>query len=240
MNRNSILRVSGILILCAVTSLAQAPAANSAKGGYFTSAQPLDLLPIVTPPPPQNSETVKAELAELHQIEKTRTPAQVAAAQADSNQENMFYLHTVLGDQFRPENLPLTAALSDHIHSEEAAASDVLKAYYNRSRPYAFDPTLHSECGTTTQASYPSGHSIAGYLEAFALAEMVPEKRNEILARADDFAHNRLVCGVHYPSDIATGRQVAYATVGYLMANPKFQSDLAGARAEVRKLLGLK
>jgi acid phosphatase (class A) len=48
-----------------------------------------------------------------------------------------------------------------------------------------------------------------------------------------------MVCGVHYPSDIAASREVAYVLFGYLMAQPRFQNDLAAARAETRKRLGL-
>jgi len=68
---------------------------------------------------------------------------------------------------------------------------------------------------------------------------MVPEKKVEILARADEYAHHRLVCGVHYPSDIAAARNVAYVLFGYMIATPRFQMDLAAARAETRKQLGL-
>jgi acid phosphatase (class A) len=68
---------------------------------------------------------------------------------------------------------------------------------------------------------------------------MVPEKRREILERADDYAHNRLVCGVHYPSDIAASRNAAYAVFGYMLGTPRFQMELAAARAETRKHLGL-
>jgi acid phosphatase (class A) len=239
MNRKSILKAAGILILCA-SAVAQMPAPSAPAPRYYTSAKPLDLTQIIPPPPALNSEIVKAELAELHQIEKTRTPAQVAAAQADDKDESIFYLRTVLGDSFGPANLPLTAELGEHLHSELVAENEQLKAEFSRKRPYEIDTTLHSECGNTTQASYPSGHAIAGYLEAFTVAEMVPEKHDEILARADEFAHNRLVCGVHFPSDVEAGRRVSYALFAYLMANPQFQSDLAGAQAEVRKRLGLK
>ena len=71
------------------------------------------------------------------------------------------------------------------------------------------------------------------------LAEIVPEKRDAILARADEYAHNRLVCGVHHASDVEASRRVAYVVFGYMMATPKFQSDLAAARAETRAKLGL-
>jgi acid phosphatase (class A) len=228
------------LLFCAAI-FAQAPAVQhvqSAKTGYFTADAPLDLSEIVPPPPAQDSNTTKAELARLHQIEQSRTPAQVAAAQNDDRQEDIFYLRSVMGKEFTPDNLPLLAALSDRVKSEASVASGALKSEFKRPRPYQFDSTLHPVCETTTQPnSYPSGHTITGYLEAFTLIRIVPEEKREILERADDYAHNRMVCGVHYPSDIAGGRAVAYAVFGYLMAQPRFQSDLAAARAETRKRL---
>jgi acid phosphatase (class A) len=242
MNRRHSAALATALLLC-YAAFAQAPAVNhvqAAKPGYFTANAPPDLSEIVPPPPAQNSETTRADLAKLHQIEQLRTSAQVTAAQTDEKQENMFYLHSVMGDKFAPENLPLLAALSDHVKSEQAVAVSALKAEFPRPRPYQFDSTLHPVCGTTTQPnSYPSGHAITGYLEAFTLIQIAPEKSHEILERANDFAHNRLVCGVHYPSDVAAGRDVAYAVFGYLMSQPRFQSDLAAARAETRKRLGL-
>jgi acid phosphatase (class A) len=230
------------LLFCAAV-FAQAPAAphvQAAATGYYTQSAPPELSGIIPQPPAQNSDTTKAELVELHQIQQSRTPAQVAAAQKDDGEEDMFYLRSVMSAGFTPGNLPLTAALSNRVYGEAAAASAAFKVEFKRPRPYQFDRTLHPVCGTVAQPnSYPSGHSIVGYLEALTLIEIVPEKSREIFERADDYAHNRMVCGVHYPSDIAASREVAYGLFGYLMAQPRFQNDLAAARAETRKRLGL-
>jgi acid phosphatase (class A) len=77
------------------------------------------------------------------------------------------------------------------------------------------------------------------YLLAFTLVQMVPENQEQILQRADDFAHNRLVCGVHYASDVEASRNIAYVMFGYMLANPRFQKELAAARVETRQHLGL-
>jgi acid phosphatase (class A) len=230
------------LLFCAAV-FAQAPAAphvQAANTGYYTRSAPPDLSEIIPPPPAQNSDTTKAELAELHQIQQSRTPAQVAAAQYDDQHEDMFYLRTVMGKEFTSDNLPLLATLSDRLESEGSAASHALKGEFKRPRPYQFDRTLHPVCETVAQPnSYPSGHSIVSFLDALVLIRIVPEKCGEIFERADDYAHNRMVCGVHYPSDLAAGHEVAYVVFGYLMAQPGFQNDLAAARAETRKRLGL-
>jgi acid phosphatase (class A) len=58
-----------------------------------------------------------------------------------------------------------------------------------------------------------------------------------ILSRADEYARNREVCGVHYPSDVEASRQAAYLVFGYMLSTPKFQHDLAAAREEMRTKL---
>jgi acid phosphatase (class A) len=73
---------------------------------------------------------------------------------------------------------------------------------------------------------------------ALTLAELAPEKRDAILARADEYAHNRVVCGVHYRADTEASRRIAYAAFGNMLANPKFQTDLAAAREELRIVSG--
>jgi len=215
-------------------------AGTPAKPAYYIDPMVLDLAALVPDPPAVGSAAQKAELAQLHEIERTRTAAEVVAAKTDEDEEDLFAYKTVLGAGFNPEALPVTAELGVHVKNEQSVAGSALKAVFARPRPYQTDATLHPVCALTEAAnSYPSGHALTGYLEGLTLAEIVPEKRTQILARADDFARNRLVCGVHYPSDLEASRRVAYAVFGYMMATPRFQRDLAAAKAETRAKLGL-
>jgi len=217
-----------------------AKAAGAGKAAYYIDPAVLDLPDLIASPPPVGSPANAAELAELHRIEATRTPAQVAAAKADEDHESLFLYQNVLGAGFNADALPVTAELGKHVKNEQSVAGSALKAEFSRPRPYQTDKTLHPVCAlTSVPNSYPSGHALTGYLEGLTLAEIVPEKRDAILVRADDYAHNRLVCGVHYPSDVEASRRVAYVVFGYMLATPKFQHDLAEAKAETRTKLGL-
>ncbi|HWZ51886.1 MAG TPA: phosphatase PAP2 family protein [Granulicella sp.] len=236
------------LLLASSTMLAQMPAGESGgmssvaavkRTPYYVDPVLLDLSTILPLPPAQDSETTKQELAYVHKIEQTRTPQQVAQAQADDKEESLFIYAGVIGTQFTKADLPLTATLSGHVHNDEAVLSDALKDIYKRPRPYNYDSSLHPVCKTDKEPSYPSGHSMSGYLLAFTMAQIVPEKRQEILVRADEYAHDRVVCGVHYPSDTEASRRLAYTIFGYMMGNPRFQKDLAAARTETRQHLGL-
>jgi len=207
---------------------------------YYIDPLPLHLRLILSPPPARDSATTAAELTELHRIEAVRTPAQIAHARTDDREEDIFVFGTVLGPRFTAEALPITASLSDRIRKEESAAGGPLKKLYHRPRPYQIDGTLHPVCPLSPEpTSYPSGHSLSGYLLAFTLVQLVPEKCQQILDRADEYVHNRLICGVHYASDIEASRRAAYAIFGSMVASPDFQRDLAAARDETRRKLGL-
>jgi acid phosphatase (class A) len=247
--RHSIAVIGALGLVCLGCAVlrAQEPMAASdskpAKVRVATFIHPgkLPLALIVPAPPAEGSEAAASELRELHRIQDARTPEQVKAAQADDAEEDIFIYKTVFGAGFNAQALPMTAALSAHVHGDEPIASDELKKLYARPRPYQVDPTLHPVCKTTTQHNaYPSGHTLSGYLLAFTLTEIVPEKSAEILARADDYAHNRLVCGVHTASDLEASRRVAYAMFGSMLERPLFQQALAAAREETREALGLK
>ena len=87
--------------------------------------------------------------------------------------------------------------------------------------------------------SYPSGHSTFGTMTAIILSNMVPEKRAALYKRGWDYGQQRVVAGVHYPSDVEAGRIQASVVVAELMQNPQFQSDFAAAKTELRGVLGL-
>ncbi|QHN02116.1 phosphatase PAP2 family protein [Granulicella sp. WH15] len=238
MHRNTCLLAAWAVLCCSAGAWAQeAKPAKEAKehSAYYIDASVVRLAALLPAPPAAGSATVQEELATLHRIEAARTPAQVAAAKADDEEEDIFSFRTVLGDSFRADLLPLTAALSAHVHNEEGVASGEAKKMFARPRPYQADKTLHPVCAVTeARNSYPSGHTLSGYLLAFTLAELLPERKQQILDRADDYAHNRLVCGVHYPSDLDASRRAAYLVFGYMLATPRFAHDLDAARIELR------
>ncbi|MEG9438165.1 phosphatase PAP2 family protein [Edaphobacter sp. HDX4] len=218
----------------------EAPAVTPVKVrvASFIEVDRLSLATVIAPPPAAGSSAAKAELEDLHRIQDSRTAQQVKAAQADDAEEDIFIYRTALGSGFNAQALAATAAPSKQVHGDEPVASDVLKEMYQRPRPYQVDTTLHPVCKLTTKHnSYPSGHTLSGYLLALTLVEMVPEKRAEILERADDYAHNRLVCGVHTASDLEASRRIAYLMFGTMLENPRFQQELAAARAETRQAL---
>ena len=71
--------------------------------------------------------------------------------------------------------------------------------------------------------TYPSGHSAVGWGWALVLAELVPSRADAILQRGREFGHSRVVCNVHWQSDVEAGRFMASAAVARLHADPAFR-----------------
>lgn len=242
MNRISVSALAAVLVFTPLgysqTNRADVHA-SAKKTPWFDDPASLPLAALISSPPAHDSAAGRNDLAEVHRVEQSRTPAEVKAAQYDDTHEDIFIFAGIFGNAFNAERLPKTAMLSAHLRNDAGIIDNPLKEKFGRLRPYNFDSTLHPVCETNQEASYPSGHSINGYLYAFTLAEMVPEQHDAILRRADEYAHNRVVCGSHYMTDTLASRQLASFIFGYLLASPRFQAELETAVRETRAQLHL-
>lgn len=221
-------------------TLAVSQFAPSADGGAYLTQASLNLYRLLPPPPVAGSPQERAELDELLQIQASRTPAEVQRAREDAN-VNVFRFTDALGNpaQFTPGAVPLTAALFARIAKDESLFLNSAKDQFGRPRPFLTEKRLSPVVAKPPSASYPSGHTTWAVACAIVLADMVPERRAQIFARADEYAHNREVGGVHYPSDVAAGHLAGTALAAKLFDTPRFLADEAAAAAELRRALGL-
>jgi acid phosphatase (class A) len=193
---------------------------------------PTQILPAA---PADGSAEQKKEMAELHHIQATMSNAEFAAANKDEVTENVTYLAPVLGPDFDFKSTPRTLALFEVVRAEEKAAGKLAKNTFKRHRPWVLDPSLKTCTRDDSPiSSYPSGHSTLGFSMAVVMADMLPEKAGAIMARAKEFAEHRLVCGVHYRSDIVAGQVLGTLVAEELLHNPKFQDQFEAAKAELR------
>ena len=141
------------------------------------------------------------------------------------------------------EHLPATVHLLNRAMRDIAFTTFQAKDHYLRKRPFQ-DRQLQRVCGMEKapapeanpkdRSSYPSGHSSYGWGVAMILANLSPERAEALLKRAAEYGESRVVCAMHYPSDVEAGRVIAAAVVSRLLANPEFVADLEKARMEQR------
>ena len=217
----------GVLVLTLATASVQAAPLYLSPKDY----PPQSVLP---PPPAEGSSAAKAELAELDRIQEARSKEDFARANQDFRTRDGTIFAVAIGPAFDLSKLPATAKLLDSVHKEEDSAAGLAKDHFRRTRPWIVDPGLNS-CSKddSPYSSYPSGHSSMAYSMAVVLAALVPEKAQAVMARAADYAENRLVCGMHRRRDIQAGQVLGTVVAELLLRNPGFESDFAAAKREL-------
>jgi acid phosphatase (class A) len=206
----------------------------------YLSGETTEFVAQLTAPPSRDSAITRRELEELLALQRTRTPALVAAARADRKTEvSRFY--AVLGiDPAAPPDLPALRRLSDEAESEFGPYVRAAKKKYRRLRPYEIEPGLDPCIGDVKgDLSYPSGHAAYGFFTGRLLSELVPEKRSALMNRAEEYARQRMVCGVHFPSDVQAGREAADYLFAKMHESAAFRRDVAAAKMELRAALAL-
>ncbi len=221
------------LILAAATGV-QAQEAPKPTA-HFLSAVELDASRILPPPPAAGSPAAGAELAEVRAVIAARTPQSLAHAKSDDAIKDASIFADAMGAGFDLKALPATAKLMAEVRVEEKAAADAAKAVFKRQRPWIVDDKLES-CSREDAplTSYPSGHSTMGFSMAVVLADIAPSHAPALLARAKDYAESRMVCGMHFRSDIVAGQVLGTSVALELLRNPAFVADRDAAAAELK------
>jgi acid phosphatase (class A) len=242
-------RLAGLALLGCAAALAYAeqPAPNSppqqprlTAAGYLPRDAAPDVLALLPPPPEPDSAAIKRdEEATQAAMQLRETPRwDQAVVDADLFTPNATGTFScAAGLTIGPETTPRLDALLRKAGPDLAMAVYPAKRRYQRPRPFMVNgqPTCtpKDEAMLRGDGSYPSGHSAIGYGWGLILAEVMPDRTAELVARGRSFGESRRVCNVHWLSDVEEGRVVAAAVVARLHAEAAFRTDLAAARAEL-------
>jgi acid phosphatase (class A) len=199
----------------------------------YLSGQTGEFDALFAPPPAADSGITRRELDELLEMQRVRTQAQVTAAQAD-RKKDLARFYAALGlDPAHPPDLPALHRLTDNAEEDIGPYVRAVKEKYRRLRPYEIEPRLHPCIGDVKgDLSYPSGHATYGYLMGHLLSEVTPARRAALMRRAEEFANQRMICGVHFRSDLEAGRRGAVLLLQQMHTSPGFRRDLAAAQEE--------
>lgn len=223
---------------------------GSGVSGYLPPGQ-IDFLKTLPPYPSLSSKEDEVDVATLRQWQQPVDSARWRLAEADANLAYSRFDGS-FGLPINASSSPLLVHLLDRVEADITAALSGAKRYYNRPRPYQrfhFDHVCEFAQPPEPDMisggnSYPSGHAAFGWAIALTLADVAPEKAQNNLARGREYSESRIVCAVHYPSDVLAGEILATAVFGRIDSQPEFQRDLSCAQQEyalanhARTLLG--
>jgi acid phosphatase (class A) len=191
----------------------------------------IDVAALLPPPVALGSAEELAELALVLTLQDQRGAGDAQRIH-DEDVMSLATFSDAVGPWFTPDRLPAVGALVLAIHAECRPFIHAGKAFYAHPRPPAVDPRV-TPLVSEGEGSYPSGHSTRGMADALILAELVPEARQALLDRGQRIGFDRVVAGVHFPSDVVAGRVLGQAIARALLANPAFRAALKAAQGEI-------
>jgi len=221
------------------------PTDNWNLPGYLAPNNLPDSLALLPPPPKKGSLAFELD-EESNRVTLTQQDSPrwaLAAKDADlSFPHAADTFSCALGVLITKQETPHLYILLMRTLADAGAATGKAKNFYGRHRPYMDNkkPTCYPKDNEKllNNGSYPSGHTSIGWAWALILSEIAPDRSDAILARGRAFGESRMVCNVHWQSDVAEGRVVGAATVARLHADPGFRADLEAARAELGVVRG--
>jgi len=228
-------------VLVAALAVAQTPAAPA---GYLTAAGVPDATRILPPPPAAGSgRDADDRFIFVATRPLLNTPRGVLAT-SDANLIGEPMYACAVGAVLDPAKTPALNNLMRKVMFDTGRIINAPKDHYNRKRPYLVVPVAGSPAdgppicvpkskGLADNGSYPSGHSTLSWTWGLILADLAPDRSTEIMSRARSIGESRVICGVHYASDVEAGRVTGSLLFAALESDAGFRADLEKARAEV-------
>jgi acid phosphatase (class A) len=176
--------------------------------------------------PAAGSKLQKKDEAELRDRQAKRTAADCTRANSE--------VHVSLGAFFGAPNGPLSASevepltdFFDQIRNDADFYIQLLKKEFARPRPFTYIQGIEPCVPKEVTGAYPSGHAALSTLYAKILSDLYPKRVAAFRARAAIIASDRILGGVHHPSDIRAGKALGEAIYKKLKASTKYQALFA-------------
>lgn len=191
---------------------------------YYLKPDSIDLK-LIPAPPVADSKEDKDDLKVIMDLQKTRTEADCKRATVESEGFATSFFGAAYGP-LSDEEAKNLVEFQERLFNEVNFYSRKLKVSYARQRPFDRDSNIVPCIPVHRSNSYPSGHAAIAYVAAKTFSMVHPDKDSEFLKRAAVIAYDRVLGGVHHPTDTAAGKIMGEEIFKALMKSDKFQNDV--------------
>lgn len=211
--------------------------------GYLPESQVPNSMALLPPPPTKQSTAFAADQEAFYTTRPLAATLRWTQAISDANlhfPEAPRAFSCALNAPISRDIMPNLYMLMQRSLTDAIVATFAAKNNYKRIRPFIVNKqtscTPNDEAELSQNGSYPSGHTSIGWTWALILAEIAPERADIILSRGYAFGQSRVICGVHWQSDVTAGRVIASAVVAKLHTDPVFRAQLEAAKKELAEV----
>ena len=146
--------------------------------------------------------------------------------QAKAAEYGFFSFASILGSNFKAEQLPQAAALFHQVDADLKLSTDAAKNTFRRHHPLR-----------DGGFSYPSDHAANMFFYARLLTEIYPAQAKEFYQYASRLSVDRVILGGHYPADIVAGEAYGFYLATEFLNNPSFQKKWNEVKSEITTLI---
>ena len=179
----------------------------------------------LSPPPQDESRRFKEDfkVLQVYQEERSTDDCKLAGRQRFPTFENFFKESDILTEEEYQASLPLMRKVVRF----SVRVANYMKSKHKRARPYVTDeslrPCVHRPGG---DKSYPSSHAAAALAATCVLSEIYPAKAKQLTEYGYYLGELRAIVGVHHPSDVEAGQDLAMQICNRLKSEEDFKSQL--------------
>lgn len=208
--------------------------------GYLSIEETPDGIKLLSGPPASGSPAQLADLARSQESLKLYGTERWNIAMQDHDLSFPTSVSTydcAVGTSINPEDTPTLVKLLQLTVIDAGLSTLKPKQHFFVERPFVSNqaPSCAGDQaeGYKKSGAYPSGHTAAGWAWAVILSEMLPERAEQILARGHAFGQSRVVCNLHWQSDVEAGRVIGDAAVEALRKDTEYTLDAMQAKKEL-------
>ena len=213
---------------------------------YFELNQLPKLINIMPAPPAFDSPEFSYDVVRYGWGKEQRLdPERVAQAIADAEWDDHAKLYALWKDAFGLEVTETNTPEIWKLLETSLATTDPMrketKAFYKRQRPFErYDDSMpsHEEDELRGEGSYPSGHSLRGWGISLLLAQIAPERAEQVFKRGWDYCNSRVIVGAHWQSDVDNSRTAASVGFCALQGSEEFIAQMKKAQIEYKEKTG--
>ena len=227
MSRLRTIAVTMLGLSCGAASMAAAQS-------YLTGMATPDLMQVLPPPPAAGAAGDEDDRATFRETRTLQGSDRWTVATADVTDGPLKVFACAMDMNLDAKQAPALSRVLDRMGGGQLV--DPVKRAYARRRPYLDQPLPICEPKSDHLAGngdYPSGHTTGGWSRALLLAELLPQRSTQILARGRAYGESRYICGSHNKSAVEAGYMSGAALVATLHASADFRADMDAARREL-------
>lgn len=231
--------IASIFVLAATAGLW----GGYAQQPYFTTEEMPDLIKCLPAPPKKGSAAFRNDKERYKWGKRQRKdPARAEMARIDaawSFDTLLMVFSEPFGMELSKEKTPEVWTLIARSLTTTDQIRFAPKAYYQRTRPFAYfkdEAFLAVDAPLKSEGSYPSGHTLRSWTCALILSEVNPAAAEAIFTRAWECGQSRVISGAHWQSDVDITRMAAGIGYARLQTSGEFRKQMELAKKEIERI----